>query len=135
MKTTLFPIIAMLIIASSLGCLGSTKPQTTQSTITTENLPIEEYIIVNPCIGSAINLWSGITDNQGQPLTVVGKIPDCKSVKVQVLKRECSENGLEFDLIRYENTEGWATRRLLTCPKEKRVHGCDSAEDSICPYG
>jgi len=133
MKTTLFSIIATLITSGCLCCSSSTQTQTTQSTITTDSLPLEEDIIVNPCIGSEINLWSGITDTQGQ--MVVGKIPDCNSVKVQVLKRECSENGIEFDLIRYGNNEGWATRRLLTCPKEKRVHGCDSAEDSICSYG
>ena len=127
-------LIALVIIS---GCIcGSTsnnrqsyKQKPKQNVETKEIIPENEMIIVNPCIGSDITLWSGIE----QPKQVVGKIPDCDSIKVQVLKRKCSKDGLEFDYIKYNNIEGWQTRRLLTCPESKNQEGCWGASDSICP--
>jgi len=107
-----------------------------------------EEIIVNPCIGTPINLFS-IPDDYftapkrddpfDSPLSYGAKkvdtLPDCQNLKVQVLRRECSPIGIEYDYIKYGNKEGWATRRLLTCPASKKDTGCDSAPDSICSYG
>lgn len=96
------------------------------------NLPVIEHLNINPCIGMQINLWSKPASATNGAVKI-GSIPDCQNIQVEILYRKCSSDNVEFDLIRYNNKEGWVTRRTILCPAKYNETGCWYAPDTICP--
>ena len=80
------------------------------------NEPIKT-VVVNVCAHDTENIayWSGNFVNLfSQPggSRIVGKIPACSFEIVEVIKMEQS-GGTEFYYVKWGNTAGWQTKRLL----------------------
>jgi len=126
MRVKILLTLGILAIVFTAGCTSETG-----NVVNREGLSIIETLTVNPCIGMPINVWSK-PDSALRGAVKIGEIPDCQNIEVEVLDRKCSSIDIEFDLIRYKNTEGWVTRRLLLCPPDIQGSGCFFAPDTIC---